>query len=335
MLLFILLKSLQPLWICHLPCKAAVVNPLCLLHQFHEGSGCERVSTRNFITVHRSPSPGRQCPGGPLLFPDWGWSLAWLFEARMEVDSLSKLVSCGATGKFRGSTSGHHECLYKRSRQSAHWLCRYFSGPMALTWLKTANMWPFADMLIENLNHITFSQNTFHHWGCSIWCLHSTQWLLVMASVSGAKGSIKRDHLIKWIWNQIAVNLRLIEQRLCSDLMWRSSSCLSVLLSSRRRSNMAGKPPPRCSCIIPVLPASSPFPQMSSLFFSSSCHPKGYAGCISVTHSPVDCRVKCQRLPPFLTPPPCTPLPDFFYFHTFTSSSSLSLIGDFTWLRVC
>lgn len=105
---------------------------------------------------------------------------------------------------------------------------------------------------------------------------------------------------------------------------------------------MAGKSLPhsqhRCSCIIPVLRASFPFPQMSGLFFSS-CHPKGYAGCISVTHSPVDSRAKCQRLPPILTSPRAAPRLDsltdfFFYFHT--SSSSFSLIGDLKWLwRVC
>lgn len=49
-----------------------------------------------------------------------------------------------------------------------------------------------------------------------------------------------------------------------------------------------------------------PSSPLLSLFLKcqASCHPKGYAGCISVSHSPVDSRVKCQRLPPFLTAPP-------------------------------
>lgn len=51
-----------------------------------------------------------------------------------------------------------------------------------------------------------------------------------------------------------------------------------------------------------------------------SCHLKGYTGCISVTHSPMDRGAKCQRLPPFLTSPsphaaPCLDsLLDFFFF---------------------
>lgn len=81
-----------------------------------------------------------------------------------------------------------------------------------------------------------------------------------------------------------------------------------------------------------------PSSPLLSLFLKcqASCHPKGYAGCISVSHSPVDSRVKCQRLPPFLTarpPPPRSASPQLavrllVLFHTFTSSSPFSLIGD-------
>lgn len=84
----------------------------------------------------------------------------------------------------------------------------------------------------------------------------------------------------------------------------------------------------RCSCIIPVLPTSFPFPQMSGLFFLpllSSKRLRRLYFCKSLS------RGQQSEMPAFASvasPQLAVRLLVLFYFHTFTSSAAFSLIGD-------
>lgn len=145
-----------------------------------------------------------------------------------------------------------------------------------------------------------------------------------MFSDSGGKGfNLKRDYLKRLTLNHYKFKNHLIKT--VSTDATSSPRCSSPSRGQTWRINLSQR---RCSCIIPVLPASLPLPQMSGLFFPllSSKRLRRLYFCKSLSCG------QQSEMPAFLSPPRLRRLNSLshssFYFHTFTSSSPFYLMGD-------